>query len=110
MNFATAAIELLIVSGNRAQLWGTGYVNGAPAGFRITAVDGSGSQRAGADAIRIELWDLTSGTVRYDTQPGALQDAAVVTPTDGGQIHVRSRQRSPHAFRSSAAARIGQRR
>jgi len=39
MNFESSTIELLVVSSNRAQFWGTGTLNGAPARFRITAVD-----------------------------------------------------------------------
>ena len=90
MNFESTAIEMLVVSGNRAQFWGTGTLNGAPARFRITAVDGkaTGDGRAG-DAIRIELWDATGATLLYDTQPGAAQDAPVTTRIEGGDIRIR---------------------
>ena len=54
-DFESTAIELLVASGNRAQFWGTGTLNGAAARFRITAVDGQeGGHGRGADAIRIE--------------------------------------------------------
>ncbi len=61
LDFASTALELLVVSGNRAQFWGTGTLNGAAVRFRITAVDGqqgeSKGNSRGADAIRVELWD-----------------------------------------------------
>jgi probable HAF family extracellular repeat protein len=90
MRFESTAIELLVVSGNRAQFWGTGTLNGVAARFRITAMAGTASGHGGgADAIRIELWDASGATVLYDTQPGAAQDAPVTTPTDGGNIRIR---------------------
>ena len=91
MNFEGTAIEMLVVSGNRAQFWGTGTLNGAPARFRITAEAGQagGGRRGAADAIRIELWDASGTTVLYDTQPGAAQDAPVTTAIDGGNIRIR---------------------
>ena len=88
-NFESSTIELLVVSGNRAQFWGTGTLNGAPARFRITAVDGNANHGGVADAIRVELWDASGATLLYDTQPGATRDAPVTTPTDGGNIQIR---------------------
>ena len=83
--------EMLVVSGNRAQFWGTGTLNGVTARFRITAIDGNASGHGnGADAIRVELWDASGVTVLYDTQPGAAQDAEVTTPTEGGNIRIRA--------------------
>ena len=89
LNFESTAIEMLIVSGNRAQFWGTGTVNGVAARFRITAVDGQkGRHGSNADAIRIELWNAAGTSVLYDTQPGAAQNAPVTTLIDGGNIQV----------------------
>ena len=89
MDFESLALEMLVVSGNRAQFWGTGTLNGTPARFRITAVDGKASKPNGSpDAIRIELWDANGTSVLYDNQPGAAQDAAVTTPINGGSIRV----------------------
>jgi PKD repeat protein len=89
MNFEGSAVELLVVSGNRAQFWGTGTLNGAPARFRITAVDGNATHDRLGDAIRVELWDGSGATLLYDSQPGATQDAPVTTPIGGGNIQVR---------------------
>ena len=91
MNFESSSIELLVVSGNRAQFWGSGTLNGTAARFRITAVDGSVNHDDVADAIRVELWDASGARLLYDTQPGAPQDAPATTPIDGGNIQVRRR-------------------
>ena len=91
LDFESTSIEMLVASGDRAQFWGIGTLNGAAARFRITAIDGQGNGRGGAaDAIRIELWDASGATVLYDTQPGAAQDAPVTTRTDGGNIRIRA--------------------
>jgi hypothetical protein len=88
LDFEGTAVEMLVVSGNRAQLWGTGTLNGASARFRITAVEGrQPGGNANADAIRIELWGA-GGTLVYDTQPGATADAALTTSIDGGRIQI----------------------
>ena len=68
--------------------WGTGTLNGAPARFRITAVDGNVNHDRLGDAIRVELWDARGVTLLYDTQSGVPQDAPVTTPADGGNIRV----------------------
>jgi probable HAF family extracellular repeat protein len=88
MDFRSSSIELLVVSRNRAQFWGTGTLNGAPARFRITAVDGNAHHDQLGDAIRVELWDARGVTLLYDTQSGAPQGAPVTTPADGGNIRV----------------------
>ncbi len=88
VDFVSTALELLVVSGNRAQFWGTGTLNGAPARFRITAVDGQqGGPHQDADAVRVELWDA-NGALVYDSQPGAAQDAPVTQLIDGGSIQI----------------------
>ena len=75
---------MLVVSGNRAQFWGAGTLNGAPARFRITAVDGG----RGHGAVRIELWNANGATLLYDSQPGAAPDASPAATIEGGNIHV----------------------
>ena len=91
LSFESTSIEMLVVSGNRAQFWGRGVLNGAPARFRITVMDGQPGAGAGeGGAIRVEIWDASGTAVLYDTQPGAPQDAAVTTPADGGTIRIRA--------------------
>ena len=87
VDFETAAIEMLVITGNRAQFWGAGMFNGAPARFRITVVDGDHGA-GNVDAFRIELWQ--GGVLVFDTQPGAAQDAPVTTSIDGGSIQIHS--------------------
>ena len=88
MTFESTAIEMLVVSGNWSQFWGIGTLNGVPARFRITAVAGQGHGNKGTkDAFRIELWQ--AGTLVFDSQPGAAQDAPVTTEIDGGNIRIR---------------------
>jgi hypothetical protein len=87
MDFESTGIEMLVVSGNRAQFWGTGVLNGAVARFRITAVDGQTAGTDGAvDALRIELWQ--AGALVFDTQGGAPADASVTARIDGGNIQI----------------------
>jgi PKD repeat protein len=94
LDFRSTSLEVLIVAGQRIQLWGSGTLNGVPGyTFRITAVDG-GSAGA-ADAFRIEIWDPGMARV-YDTEWGAARDAPVTTPVDGGQIAIHRRWRFPN--------------
>jgi probable HAF family extracellular repeat protein len=87
LDFESSVVQMLVVSGNRVQFWGTGTLDGGPASFRITAVDGGRAGREGSgDAFRIELWQR--GILVFDTQPGAAQDAPVTTPLGGGNIQI----------------------
>jgi hypothetical protein len=91
LSFESTGIEVLVVSLDRAQFWGTGTLNGTAVRFRVTAVAGHAAGHDGTvDAVRIELWDVSGATVLYDTQPGAAQDAPVTTPLGGGNIRIRT--------------------
>jgi probable HAF family extracellular repeat protein len=91
-DFESTGIDMLVASGNRAQFWGMGTLNGAAARFRVSVVDGDAAGSKGTpDAIRIELWDATGSTVLYDTQPGAERDAPVTTPIEAGSIQIHHR-------------------
>ena len=89
VRFESTGLEMLVVSGNRAQLWGPGTWNGvAGARMRLTAVDGQAPGSDGSvDAIRVEIWDAL-GMLVWDTQPGAPQDAPVTTPIRAGNIRI----------------------
>jgi len=87
LDFESGVIQMLIVSGNRVQFWGSGTLGGGAASFRITAVDGDRAGSDGSlDAFRIELWQR--GALVFDTQPGAAQDAPVTTLLGGGNIRI----------------------
>ena len=85
-DFESTSLEMLVVAGDWAQLWGTGNLNGLPARFRITAVDGPGRAGNAGDAFRIELWQADA--LVFDTQPGAARDAPVITKLEGGSIRI----------------------
>ena len=88
IDFESTTVEMLVLTGNRAQFWGAGTLNGADARFRITVVDGALAGHAeGDDGFRIELWQ--GETLVLDTQPGAAQDAPVTTAIGGGNIRIR---------------------
>jgi hypothetical protein len=50
-------------------------------------VDGGTS---GPDLIRVQIWNSTSGTVIYDSQPGAAQTATPTTTIGAGNIKIHS--------------------
>ena len=87
-DFESTAIEMLVVSSDRAQFWGTGMSNGVAVRFRVTAVDGDAGAGNASDAIRIQLWNAAGTTLLFDTQPGASQDAPVTTAIEAGNIQI----------------------
>ena len=87
--FESTSYEWLVITGTRAQLRGSGRIDGSGSyRFRITAIDGQ--TPGGDDRIRIEIWDSGSGAIVYDTQPGAADGADPVTPLAGGSIAIGS--------------------
>jgi hypothetical protein len=81
----SASYEWLVVAGARAQFKGEGTINGAGRyAFMLTAIDGSVSD--GADAFRIKIWDVASGTLVYDNKSGAADDSGDATQLGGGSI------------------------
>ncbi|HSP14203.1 MAG TPA: DNA/RNA non-specific endonuclease [Thermoanaerobaculia bacterium] len=82
-NFHGDSMDWLVVAGSRAQIGGTGTVNGSGNyGYVLTAVDSD------ADQFRIRIWDKTTGATVYDNVPGAPDDidAANPQPIGGGSI------------------------
>ena len=88
MNFRAANLEfdattltVLVTSNGQATLRGTGTINGSGNyNFLVTGLDGF------QDAVRFQIKDQ-SGTVIYDSQPGAV-DTAAPTASVTGQIIV----------------------
>ena len=89
LSFESNSYEWLVISGSRAQYKGTGTVNGV-AGFRfiLAAVDGDTSTTTAPDRFRIKIWNPATGTVVYDNQAGATDDALASTIIGAGQITV----------------------
>jgi hypothetical protein len=86
INFHSTSLDWLIVNttATRAQLQGSGTVNGAGSyGFLLTVTDGGSS-----DTFRIRIWDKGTGTVVYDNEPGRLDSTDPITPAAGGNIVV----------------------
>ena len=90
--FESTGYEWLVISGAKAQLRGTGRVDGAGSyGFQITATDGQDGDASAADRLRIRIWDGVTGRVVYDSQPGEPDGADPLTGLGGGSITVGAR-------------------
>jgi hypothetical protein len=81
LNFHGDTPSVLVVSGARAQIRGTGTINGA-AGFGVilTVTDGGLPGGGGVDRFRIKIFDLTTNAVIYDNVPGASDDIDLANP------------------------------
>ncbi len=68
----STSLDSAVISGDRAQLKGSATVNGnAGYAYSLTVTDGALSNPAGADKIRLKVWQKSNGTVVYDNAPGA---------------------------------------
>jgi hypothetical protein len=86
LNFHATSYDWLVITTSQAQYQGAGTINGAGNyGFLATVQDNGG---ATSDKFRLKIWDKNSGTVVYDTQPGAATTAAPTTALGGGRIQV----------------------
>ena len=80
--FAGTGYDWLVVDGENIWLRGVGTFNGVDGyGFLLTAADGS-------DAFRIQIWEIASGLLVYDSEPGAGEYAPATTPLGGGSIFI----------------------
>lgn len=90
LNFHADSYQWLVIRGAQVEMEGTGTINGAGSyQFLVSAIDGKIT--GGNDAIRVKIWDAASGSVVYDTQPGAANTSAPTTPVSGGNITVHSK-------------------
>jgi hypothetical protein len=87
LNFHSTTYDWLVIASARAQYKGTGTINGeGEHGFMLTAIDGQISGGGGEDKFRIKIWDKATGTLVYDNQFGADDDAEPTTLLGGGSI------------------------
>jgi hypothetical protein len=87
LRFRSKSYEWLFVSGNTAQLKGSGTLNGEEDYvFLITILDG---KRIGRDRFRIKIADKASGALVYDSAPGAPDDNAFLQLINEGRIEIR---------------------
>lgn len=79
----------LVVVGASATFRGSGTINGARSyKFLIAAIDGGPNRGASPDTFRIKIWNVVTGAVVYDNQPGAADDADPTMHLTGGEIVV----------------------
>lgn len=82
-------LRWLVVRGNAAWIEGEGTLNGRGRyRFRAFAVDAQATGGGGADRFRISIYDLASGALAYDSEPGAPDDATPRTPLGAGAIQI----------------------
>ena len=87
--FESTAYDWLVISGAKAQLRGSGRVNGSGTyAFEIAAIDGQELSSSEPDRLRIRIWDSASGVLVYDNQRGAPQEAEPATALGGGSVTV----------------------
>jgi len=87
--FESTAYDWLVVTGAKAQLHGTGRVNGSGGYvFLLAAIDGERLGKDVPDTLRIKIWDAATGAVLYDTQVGDPESADPILRLGGGTIAV----------------------
>jgi PKD repeat protein len=92
INFHSTRYEWLVIYGAKARYQGVGTINGSGEyGFILSAIDGKLNKGGGGDKIRMKIWNLATGEVIYDTQPGDDDFADPTTPVNGGSINIHDR-------------------
>jgi hypothetical protein len=87
--FDSTAYDWLVITGAKAQLRGSGRVNGSGGySFQIAAIDGQELGSSEPDRLRIQIWDTASGLLVYDNQRGAPEGAEPTSVPGGGSIAV----------------------
>jgi len=87
LEFRSTSLDWLVATEASAQVQGRGTVNGSgDYAFSVVAMD---AQSTGA--VRIRIWHRTSGTLLYDSRPGAPLDETGVTALGGGSIQLHAR-------------------
>jgi len=86
LRFQSTAFEWMVIDNGQAWVrgWGTAK-NGDVYRFIVALVDG---QAGAADKLRIKVWDEASGSVYYDSQPGADDWATAEMELGGGNVTI----------------------
>jgi len=88
-NFRSTVYDWLVIAGPQAKFKGSGTVNGdGDFGFLVSAVDGDVNGGGGADKFRIKVWNKVTGSVIYDNQTAAADNAAATTVIEAGNISI----------------------
>lgn len=87
LKFHSTSYDWLVISGNKIQYKGSGTINGTGNyGFMLTAIDGRYNGGTTPDTFRIKITNKTDGSVVYDNQMNAADDADPTTVIGGGNI------------------------
>lgn len=87
LNFKSTSYDWLVIAGPQPKYKGSGTINGAgDFGFLLSAIDGAVNGGGGTDKFRIKIWDKRTGSIVYDNQVGATDDAAATAAIAGGDI------------------------
>jgi hypothetical protein len=88
-DFESTAYDWLVLAGAKAELRGSGRVNGSGGySFQISGIDGQQLGSSEPDRLRIRIWDSASGLLVYDNQRGAPAGAEPAGVLGGGSIAV----------------------
>lgn len=91
LNFHSSSYDWLVIAGSKAIYKGAGTVNGDGGySFLVSAVDGAKPGGGTVDRFRIKIWRADTGTVVFDNQTGAADDATATTAISHGSIVIHS--------------------
>ena len=89
LSFKSVSYDWMVIAGATVKLKGSGTINGAgDYAFQISATDGDALGQDGPDKFRIKITDKATGSVVYDNQLGADENAEASTAIGGGSIAV----------------------
>jgi PKD repeat protein len=88
LNFHSDTYDWLVLAGPKAQLKGTGTIDGAGNyGFMLTIVDAELAPGTDVDLFRIKIWDREKGdALVYDSQMGDANSADPMIALGGGNV------------------------
>jgi PKD repeat protein len=87
LEFRSTSLDWLVATETSAQLQGRGTLNGGgDYAFAVVMVAGQST-----GAARFRIWNRASGTIVYDSRPGAPLDESGVTALGGGSIQLHGR-------------------
>lgn len=82
--FRSTSCEAVMKNGTRAQIQGSGTINGTGSyRFRLTVIDGGAT---GTDRIRMRIWNKETGVLIYDNQMGSSDDGGTGSALTAGNI------------------------
>lgn len=93
LSFRAKSFDTVVFGDSQASLRGEGRIDGDSRryGFVVSAIDGDRRRQRQRDFLRIRIWNLTTGQVMFDNQPGAGDDAPPSTRVTDGGVEIRDR-------------------